>query len=936
MEGPRRLGADERVAAGLRHGAAARRGRGRRRRRGSRAWSPTTPRSTTRTSRSATRSPSGEIDVGLINHYYVAEARRPRTPTTRSRCTSRRKDLGSLVNVAGVGDPRVDRAQAAGARVRAPHALRRRRRSTSPTARRSTRSSPASRRPPELRAARRHPVPEDRPRQARRPAGHAEAHAGDRGLCRRWHAAAAGRALGRAAAAGAARVFGARRPPLVLLGLGPASSAWRPRCRRCTSSSPCSTTPRGALDTVLTDRTLGLITRSLGLAGGGHRGGDRDRGPARLADRPLRPAGAAGLGDARHAAARHPELHRRLPVRLGARAARRARRACSASSGCRRSTASRARCSCSRCSPSRSCCIPLRGALRRMDPSLEEAARVMGRSPSRGVSQRRAAAARAGDRRRRRARRAVRAQRLRRGLDHALQLVHARHLHRLPVGLRPHRGGGARHAARDRDARAASPLYARVRAARALHRVDAGHASARRSRCALGRWRWPALGVLRPRSSASRSCCPSACCLLGDEADLRRPRARRAGGERLALAAARRRAAAVAAASRAIVVALLVGRYPSLVTRVVERVGYAGYALPGIVVALALVFFTTRVALAALPDARGARLRAGDPLPAARGRARSAPRCCRCRRAWRRPRAASGRGPMDVLRTITTPLVASGVLGGAALVFLHALKELPATLLLAPIGFDTLRDRRLAPDLVRLLRGQRDPGAAAAAHRGAAPVPSQREGERRVIAHEATSNGNGTGTASPRPASGCGCAAWASRSAPCARSTAPTSSCEAGETCALLGPSGCGKTTTLRLIAGLERPDAGEIVVGGRVVSSAGPLRRGRAAPDRHGLPGLRPVSAHGRRRQRRLRRSAAGPTRGRDPRGARARRPERLGEAPGRTSCPAASSSASRSRARWRRRPTSCCSTSRSRTSTPPCATACARRSRRSCAPPA
>jgi len=29
----------------------------------------------------------------------------------------------------------------------------------------------------------------------------------------------------------------------------------------------------------------------------------------------------------------------------------------------------------------------------------------------------------------------------------------------------------------------------------------------------------------------------------------------------------------------------------------------------------------------------------------------------------------------------------------------------------------------------------------------------------------------------------------------------------------LLGPSGCGKTTTLRCIAGLERPDAGEITV---------------------------------------------------------------------------------------------------------------------------
>ena len=37
----------------------------------------------------------------------------------------------------------------------------------------------------------------------------------------------------------------------------------------------------------------------------------------------------------------------------------------------------------------------------------------------------------------------------------------------------------------------------------------------------------------------------------------------------------------------------------------------------------------------------------------------------------------------------------------------------------------------------------------------------------------------------------------------------------------LLGPSGCGKTTTLRSIAGLERPNAGEITVGGVVVYSA-------------------------------------------------------------------------------------------------------------------
>ncbi|MFP4628567.1 MAG: ABC transporter ATP-binding protein [Halobacteriales archaeon] len=55
---------------------------------------------------------------------------------------------------------------------------------------------------------------------------------------------------------------------------------------------------------------------------------------------------------------------------------------------------------------------------------------------------------------------------------------------------------------------------------------------------------------------------------------------------------------------------------------------------------------------------------------------------------------------------------------------------------------------------------------------------------------------------------------------------------EAGELLTLLGPSGCGKTTTLRLIAGLERPDAGRIVLEGEVV----------ATPDRSVRPEHRDV----------------------------------------------------------------------------------------------
>ena len=49
---------------------------------------------------------------------------------------------------------------------------------------------------------------------------------------------------------------------------------------------------------------------------------------------------------------------------------------------------------------------------------------------------------------------------------------------------------------------------------------------------------------------------------------------------------------------------------------------------------------------------------------------------------------------------------------------------------------------------------------------------------------------------------------------------------EPGEFVCILGPSGCGKTTTLRLIAGFERPDAGRILIGGRDLTNVPPQRR--------------------------------------------------------------------------------------------------------------
>ena len=53
---------------------------------------------------------------------------------------------------------------------------------------------------------------------------------------------------------------------------------------------------------------------------------------------------------------------------------------------------------------------------------------------------------------------------------------------------------------------------------------------------------------------------------------------------------------------------------------------------------------------------------------------------------------------------------------------------------------------------------------------------------------------------------------------------------EKGELLTLLGPSGCGKTTTLRCIAGLEKPEEGDVIIDGKPMISEGfvpPSKRG-------------------------------------------------------------------------------------------------------------
>ena len=150
--------------------------------------------------------------------------------------------------------------------------------------------------------------------------------------------------------------------------------------------------------------------------------------------------------------------------------------------------------------------------------------------------------------------------------------------------------------------------------------------------------------------------------------------------------------AALSSTLAALPVAVLTVRFPSRLSALLERLTYVGYALPGLVVALALVFFGARYApwlyqteallvfaytLLFLPQALGnirtSLLKVNPHLEeAAQG---------------------LGRSSWGVLTQVTVPLVRSGVLTGAALVFLTTMKELPATLLLGPTGFNTLATR---------------------------------------------------------------------------------------------------------------------------------------------------------------------------------------------------------------------------------------------------
>lgn len=150
--------------------------------------------------------------------------------------------------------------------------------------------------------------------------------------------------------------------------------------------------------------------------------------------------------------------------------------------------------------------------------------------------------------------------------------------------------------------------------------------------------------------------------------------------------------AALLAVGLSLPVALHSVRYPSRLSRFISRFCQVGYAIPGVVIALSLVLLVNRLlpflyatplvvviayVLRHMPQAVRASESALNQLsPSLEEAARTL-----------------GRTSLQTFMQVTLPLILPGLLAGGSLVFLTSLKELPATLLLRPAGFDTLAVR---------------------------------------------------------------------------------------------------------------------------------------------------------------------------------------------------------------------------------------------------
>ncbi|MBC7270835.1 MAG: iron ABC transporter permease, partial [Streptomyces sp.] len=123
---------------------------------------------------------------------------------------------------------------------------------------------------------------------------------------------------------------------------------------------------------------------------------------------------------------------------------------------------------------------------------------------------------------------------------------------------------------------------------------------------------------------------------------------------------------------------ILAARHPGRLSRALERTAYLAHSLPGVVVGLSLVFFGVTVALPFYQTTWLLALAYATLfLPLGVGAVASA--ASQAPRSLEEAAAALGRSPAQVFRRVTLPLTLPGIGAGAALVFLTAMKELPAT-----------------------------------------------------------------------------------------------------------------------------------------------------------------------------------------------------------------------------------------------------------------
>ena len=219
------------------------------------------------------------------------------------------------------------------------------------------------------------------------------------------------------------------------------------------------------------------------------------------------------------------------------------------------------------------------------------------------------------------------------------------------------------------------------------HRLHAGGAR-RVAVTPLGRWRWPTFALLVALVGVALViplAVISAWFLRGVDA-----------GEPIRLTPTlvtnSLRAAAYGAVASVVAawpVAVLAVRRGGRVGHLVERACWVGHSLPGIVVALSLVFFGAQV----VPEIYQTMWMLTLAyvvlfLPQALGAIRSS--LLQISPTLEEASRLLGRGSTATLLRVVLPLARPGVLAGGALVFLTCMKELPATLLLAPTGYSTL------------------------------------------------------------------------------------------------------------------------------------------------------------------------------------------------------------------------------------------------------